>query len=144
MPARRVVSGESITLDGYTELQKALADVDPVLKKQLTKSLKEAGTLVATDAEHNVSHRTGRHGGDGQELEKSIKVSSTSGGVSLWSGALHAGVQDQGGQVGRGHATTLKRSDVSQYMTRAVDSKTPRVEEMIQEAVDASTEAAGF
>lgn len=45
-------------------------------------------------------------------------------------------MQDQGGRVGRNHATLLKRSDVSQYMTKAVRDSSPAVEKQVDELLD--------
>lgn len=143
MPSRRVVTGETIVVDGLRQLQAGLAQVDPALKKELQAAFKEAGALIAETAADNIGHKTGRHGNTGKPLAQTLRVSATSTALSLYSNAPHAGVQDQGGQVGRGHLTLLKRGEVSQYMTRAVTSDSSKVEEMIEGAVSVATAALG-
>lgn len=56
--------------------------------------------------------------------------------VSVYSNLEHSRVQDQGGQVGRHRATLLKRSDVSQYMTKAVRDSSQEVEKQVDELLD--------
>ena len=56
--------------------------------------------------------------------------------VSVYSSAIHAIVQDQGGQVGRNRATLLKRSEVSQYMTRAVQQKQATITKEVNAVLD--------
>lgn len=84
----------------------------------------------------NVTHKTGRHGNDGPRLAASIRIGVNQRSVSIYSSAIHAIVQDQGGQVGRHHSTLLKRGEVSQYMTKAVRQTSGEVGSRINRVLD--------
>lgn len=68
------------------------------------------------------------HPGAVGRLKGSIKIGATQRAVSIYSNLIYARVQDQGGRVGRNHATLLSRGSVSQYMTKAVRDAAPIME----------------
>lgn len=136
MASRRVVTNETIVVDGLSQLSRALREADADVAKELRQSLRTSARVVQEAAKANISHRTGRHDPDVPRLADSLKVGVGATSVSLYSNALHAGVQDQGGKVGRGRLTLLKRSEVSQYMTRATQEKDGAVEDDIRQAVN--------
>jgi hypothetical protein len=129
------VEGASLSIKGLAELQRALRRVDGHLGPDLRKGLREIAEVVRRKAEGNISHRTGRHGDEGP-LADSLRLGVTQRTVSVYSNLEHSRVQDQGGRVGRNHATLLKRGEVSQYMTRAVQSSAPEVEQKVNELLD--------
>lgn len=127
--------GEALAVTGLSQLQRALKHTASEAKPALRKELKGIGEEVKLVAGENVSHRTGRHG-SGPRLAGSIKVSVRQAGVSVYSNAPHAFVQDRGGRVGRGHRTILERGKVSQYMTRAVRSEQDRMSKRLEGVLD--------
>lgn len=122
-------------LSGFTEVQRALAEIDNGTAKELRRRLRIVGQDVAEVAGRNVSHKTGRHG-PGPRLGGSIKVTVSRGSASVYSTAPHGGAQNVGGRVGRRGATILKRADVSGYMTHAVQSEREHVADELDGLLD--------
>lgn len=135
-PGKYVANEGTIVVEGLTALQRALRLAEGNADKNLRKRLRSAAEPVKTAAKANVTHKTGRHGNDGPRLASSIRIGVNARSVSIYSAAVHAIVQDQGGQVGRGRQTLLKRSEVSQYMTRAVQRTSAVVAERIDGVLD--------
>lgn len=123
-------SGEfAVSVDGLRETQAALKKLDADAARELRAELKAAGKEVEGDARGNVRSRSGK-------LAGSIKTSVTAKGVSVYSNLVYARVQDQGGKVGRNHATLLARGSVSQYMKRAGDTAEPKVTRRLERMLD--------
>lgn len=121
----------AVAVEGLAGLQRALRRVEGSARRDLLRELRAIAKTVRDAAKANVSHRSGRHG-QGPTIEDSLRISVRQAGVSVYTDAPHARVQDQGGQVGRDHATLLKRAEVSQYMTRAVRDEQPRMSQRLQ------------
>lgn len=126
---RYAVRDQGLAVVGYQQLQAALQRIgggkgDYGLAYEVQRRVRIIGEAVAQAAPKFVSHRTGRHGDPGNpSLESSVRVSATQWSASVYSTALHGGVQNVGGKVGRNHATLLKRADVSAWMIKAVGSE---------------------
>lgn len=133
---RLLATEGTVVVEGLVPLQRALRLAEGNTGKHLKRRLREAAQPVADQAKANVTHKTGRHGNSGPTLERSIKVGVNARSVSVYSAAVHAIVQDQGGRVGRNRATLLRRASVSQYMTRAVQQKTPEVIDRVDRVLD--------
>jgi hypothetical protein len=121
--------GLALAVQGLAPLQRALkrsaGDVDKFTKREL----KDIGNAVRDRARAKVQHKTGRHGESGIRLAPSIKTSVTQRGVSVYSNAPHAAVQDRGGRVG--HGAIIQRARASAYMTKAVKDSRGTVEESL-------------
>lgn len=116
---------------------RALKRVQGDAAKLLRRELRDIADDVKMDAQANVTHKTGRHGGPNvPHLGPSIKSSTTGTGASIYSDAPHAIVQDVGGQVGRDRSALLKRADVSHYMSKAVEDARPYVNRRLEELLD--------
>lgn len=111
-------------------------EASPVLQRALRRRLSEVAEPVRSRAAANVTHKTGRHGNPGPALENTLKIGVSATSVSIYSNAIHSIVQDQGGRVGRHGATLLRRANVSQYMTRAVQQETPKIQAALEAAID--------
>lgn len=112
-------------------LKRAEGDVGKDLRRELRKIANE----VRDQARDNAPVGDGRSGSPGR-LKRSIRTSIRQSGVSVFSDAEYAYVQDRGGKVGRGHQTLLARGAVSAYMTRAVRSTQPIVTARLQGVLD--------
>lgn len=114
---------------------RALKRVEGDAAKLLRRELRDIADDVKMDAQANVTHKTGRHGGPNvPHLGPSIKSSTTGTGASIYSDAPQAIVQDVGGQVG--NSAILRRADVSHYMTKAVEDARPYVNRRLEELLD--------
>lgn len=133
------VRDQGLVLHGFQQLQNALTRIESKsdfgLEYELQRRLKLIGEKVAETAPAFVSHKTGRHG-EGVTLEDSVQVSVTKRMASVYSQSVYGGVQQSGGRVGRNHATLLKRSDVSQWMGKAVASERENVREELDGLLD--------
>ena len=139
--ARYAVRNQGIAMAGFTQLQRALLRIAGVgdygLAYELRRRLALIGETVAEAAPQYVTHKTGRHGNpDEPRLEDSVRVNVTTNMASVYSTAIHGGVQNVGGQVGRKRRTLLKRADVSQWMNKAVNAEKPYVEEELEGVID--------
>lgn len=132
--AKFAVRDEGILVRGFTEVQRALKRLDAELAGEVRDKLKLIGERVKEVAAGNVSHKTGRHGNPGPRIEDSIKVGATLKQASVYSTSVAAGVQNSGGTVGYG--AVVRREDVSQFMTRAVQSTEGYIEQETQAVID--------
>ena len=131
----KVATGGTVAVKGLRELQAALKRGDANTSKQLTRELRELAKGVQRQARSNVEHKTGRHGGpDVPKLAPSIRTSVTRTGATVYSNAPHAAAQDLGARVGKG--AILQRSQVSRYMTRAVDESKSEIERGMDRVLD--------
>lgn len=105
---------------GLAGIQRVLKRSEHELAPQLKTRLRQGGELVVPVAKANAPF--GSRYNFGTPLRDTIKTSVTQRGASMYSTSVYGGVQNYGGRVGRNHATVLKRANVSQYMTKAVDS----------------------
>ena len=127
--AGRGFSDNSIHVEGLAPLQRALKKAEGETGKQLRRELRAIANDVRDAAKSNAPKRSGA-------LAGGVKSSVTQRGASVYSNLVYAYVQDRGGQVGRNRATLLRRSDVSQYMTRAVQREAPRVQRRMERVLD--------
>lgn len=123
----RIAGGASLRVEGLTQLQKALRRTEGDLPRLVTDRLDDIGQTVRGRAKANVPA-----GGSGV-LRASIAKSRTLRAVTVYSNVVYARVQDQGGRVGRNHATILGRGNVSQYMTRAVRDSGGEIERRLEQ-----------
>lgn len=129
MPRGKLVAGEGVVIEGLVPLQRALRRSEGNLGKNLRKRLREAAEPVKSAAKGNVRSRSGT-------LEGSIRIGVNLSSVSVYSNVVYANVQDQGGRVGRNHATLLKRAEVSQYMTRGIQQAQGAVNQRVGRVLD--------
>jgi hypothetical protein len=124
------VQDQGIVLRGFTDLQRALADLggrgEFGLDYELSRRLRTVGEKVGRDAAGYVTHRTGRHGDPGDpRLEDSVKVAVGRRAASVYSTAVYGGAQNYGAGPKAGWGARgphIKRADASRWMTRAVDA----------------------
>jgi hypothetical protein len=131
------VRDQGILVNGFAGLQRALERIEGGksnfgLSYELQKRLRTWGETVAKSAPGFVTHRTGRHGGPGNpRLEDAVKVSVTTKSASVYSTALHGGVQNVGGGPHAGWAARgphVRKANASGWMNRAVASNAAFVE----------------
>jgi phage gpG-like protein len=125
-----VAEGSTVLVRGLEPLQRALKRTQGNLPKHVRTELRGIGKYVRDRAKANVRSRSG-------DLEGSVRTSVTNRSVSVYSNLPYSRVQDQGGKVGRHHATLLKRADVSRYMTRAVSASEGEVRTRLEALLDA-------
>lgn len=122
-----------VYVQGLSAMQRVLKRSEHELAPELKARLRhQVGGVIApvARADAPVSGLSHRH------MRDTIKVSVSLRGASIYSTAVYGGVQNYGGRVGRNRATVLPRAGVSQYMTRAVQSTRPRVEQQVLEVLD--------
>lgn len=129
-------NGVALAVEGLAPLQRALRNVDKATAKELKEGLKDIGKGVQRKAKENAPEGPRPKRSDAPKLKGSIRVSATTRGVSVYSNAPHAYVQDRGGRVGRNRATILQRGNVSAYMTKAQRSEQPHVSRRLQGLLD--------
>jgi phage gpG-like protein len=128
------VRDQGLAMVGFQQLNAALQRIgggraDYGLAYELQRRLRIVGDTIARSAPSFITHRTGRHGDVANPtLEESVRTSVTQRSASVYSTALHGGVQNVGGKVGRNHATILKRAEVSRWMIQAVTTNRAFVE----------------
>lgn len=116
-------SDATIEVKGLKPLQSSLRKAEG--DKRFKKSLRELGKSVLTDARANAPVGPRPKSSKTPALAGSLKVSVTAKGVSVYSNAAHAYVQDRGGKLGKG--AILPRASASGYLTKAVNSNQARV-----------------
>lgn len=135
----------AVQVEGLKALRRALSKTESNANPYLKSELRELGTHVRDKARAYAPVGPRPRRSRSKPLRGSIKVSSTLQGVSVYSDADHAIVQDRGGWVGRRtilgksglHGSTLlQRNKVSRYMTRAVEDTQPEVERRVQKVLD--------
>lgn len=109
--------GYSIQVEGLAALQRALRRTGTGTDRLVKTRLRQLANRVRDRARASVEHKTGRSG-DQPPLAGSLKTSVTQKGASVYSDALHAGVQERGGRVG--HGAVIPRASASAYMTKAL------------------------
>jgi len=123
-------TGDGVYVQGLSDMRRVLKAAEHELAPELTKRLYKAGEgIVAPVARRYapVGVRSAQYRFGGKDLRDTIRVSAAGlRGASVYSTSVYGGAQNYGGRVGRGGATVLRRSDVSQFMTRAVkDTRLP-------------------
>lgn len=129
------LTGQAVAVRGLRELQTALKRGDVNTSKHLVRELRELAKGVQRKARSNIEHRTGRHGDpDLPKLASTIRTSVVRTGASVYSNQPYAAAQDLGARVGKG--AILQRSQVSRYMTRAVDESKGDIERGMDRVLD--------
>jgi hypothetical protein len=126
------VRDAAVAVRGFEEIQRALLTIGEGAEPELRKRLRNIGEEVARAAPGFVTHKTGRHGGSGNPaLESSVRVSVGLRSASVYSTALHGGVQNVGGGPHAGWAARgphVQHKNASEWMNKAVRSKQAFVE----------------
>lgn len=152
-----VVSGGGIGIDvtGLKKITKALANVAPMARKELQKSLRAAGEIVAAKARTNAlgipvlagsswSHNARRY------VAEDIKVKQSGIGIRVGAGGAMAALWEVGGSGGVGgwrHPLFGNKSywfDQSShpYLKPALESTLPVVAKAVTVALEVAIEAA--
>lgn len=130
--------GQGVAVEGLAPLQRALKKAEGDAGKELKASLKAIGEeVVKPRAERYAPVGPRPKRSDSPPLAESIRVAAAGVGVSVYSSAPHAAVQDSGGRVGRDRATVLTRENASQYMTRAVRDSQADISQRLEGLLDA-------
>lgn len=137
------VRDQAIYMVGFTQLQKALSTIEGKgeygLEYELQKRLRDVGEKVAHAAPAFVTHRTGHGGSAGIRLEDSVRVSVTKKTASVYSTAVHGGVQNVGGGPAAGwshRGPHVRRANASRWMIRAVQSERQAVQDEFDGLLD--------
>ena len=102
--------------------------------KELKKRLRGLGKTVLVAAKSNAPVGPRPKRSSTPPLAGSLRVSVSSVGVSIYSNAAHAYVQDRGGKVGRG--AIIQRGNASGYMTKAVATNSARINQELERLLD--------
>lgn len=125
------VRDQGIAMHGFTALQQALLSIqeraDYGMAYELQARLRLLGEKIAKDAPGFVTHYSGHRGPypkepDNPRLGESVRVNVTTRAASIYSTAMHGGVQNVGGQVGRGRSALIERAKASHWMSKAVST----------------------
>jgi hypothetical protein len=138
------VKDKGVVMVGFTQLNQALSRISGRgnfgLDYELQRRLRLIGNMIASAAPGFVTHRTGRHGDPSvPRLEDSVRVSVTSRTASVYSIAVHGGVQNVGGGPHAGWAARgphVRKDRASGWMNKAVASKEQLVEEQLEGLLD--------
>lgn len=123
---------QALYLNGFEDLTKALRRIEGGaanfgIEYELKRRLRVVGEGIAEVAPQFVTHATGRHGDPAQpRLEDSARVSVTQRQASVFSIAIHGGLQNFGGGPHAGWAARgphVKRKNASRWMGKAVASR---------------------
>jgi hypothetical protein len=110
------------------------------IEYEMHRQLRAIGEHVAAAAPGFVTHKTGRHPDpENPRLEDSVRVSVTQRSASVYSTALHGGVQNFGGGPHAGWAARgphVRKDRASRWMTRAVESQEAYVRESTEKVLD--------
>jgi hypothetical protein len=136
------VQDQGIAMAGFKELNDALHRIgsrgDFGVEYEMQRRLRAIGEKVASVAPTFVTHRTQSRAG-GERLEDSVKVSVTKTQASVFSTAVHAGVQNSGGGPKAGWAARgphVRAANASHWMNEAVNSQREFVAEEMDGLVD--------
>jgi hypothetical protein len=138
------VRDQGIAMRGFAALNQALtqmqAKADFGLEYEMQRRLRMIGEVVAKAAPGNVTHATGRHGDPSNPtLEESVRVSVTARQGSVYSTALHGGVQNVGGGPHAGWGARgphVQRSEASGWMNKAVGKNSAYVQAQMEELIN--------
>ncbi|MDP2712096.1 MAG: hypothetical protein Q8O56_12845 [Solirubrobacteraceae bacterium] len=114
----KLVSENTLVVRGLRPLQASMRRADRDALRDLRRDLRELGNSVRDGARSNAPVGPRPKRSATPPLAGSLRVSVTDKGVSVYSNAAHAYVQDRGGRVGRGAIITRARA--SGYLSRAV------------------------
>lgn len=127
---RLIATGDTVVVEGLVPLQRALRYTEDRADKHLKKQIREAAEPIKRQAQANAPVRSGA-------LRKSIKIGVNRGSVSVYSNLVYSLVQEEGGRVGRNHATLLTRGNASHYMKRAVTARAGEFKDAMDDVLDA-------
>lgn len=125
---------DSVRVKGLRELQSSLRKAEGDTDKMLKRDLRKLGNTVKDDAKANAPVGPRPKRSNTPPLAGSLRVSVTNRGVSIFSAAAHAYVQDRGGKVGRG--AVIPRSSASGYLTKAAAQNRVRIDTELRQLVD--------
>jgi hypothetical protein len=130
----RAGGSNAIVVQGFEDLQRALRATEIGVQKEVQSRIKVIGAHVAEAAKGNVPHATGRHSSE-PSIEAGMRVSAVLRGASIYTTAVHGGVQNVGAWS-KARGPHIRRQDASHYMDRAVTSSKPFVEAETQAVLD--------
>ncbi len=135
----RAAENNAIVVEGLADLQRALRATEVGVEKEVQARIRLIGEEVKRRAAANVQHKTNRHAADGESIEARMGISVVLRGASIYTTAIHGGVQNVGGGPHAGWAARgphIKRADASHYMDRAVTSSRAFVEQETEAVMD--------
>lgn len=124
-----------VRVDGLREFRRDLRKVDREVDKELRGEIKDAANTVLEEARATAPIRTGA-------LARSLKVSVTGRGASIYSALPYAPVVHWGGVIEpRGVPIRFPRTE---FITRAVERGADRLVEDIGDGVERAAKRAGW
>lgn len=121
---------EGVVVEGLGPMIRVLARAEHELAPQLRDRLKRGvGGIVLPVARGYAPVVSGR-------LRGSLKVSVTQRGASIYSASVYGGAQNYGAWKRDGRGPHIPRDRASHYMTRAVQTTRPRVEQEVLGLLD--------
>lgn len=127
-------TGNTLAVRGLNELRKGLKAAGEGAEKDLRRDLKEIGTGVLNRARAAAPVGPRPKRSDTKPLAQSLRIAVNAKGVSVYSGELHAYIQDSGGRVGKGAIVTSGRA--SHYMTKAVAESKGETNDALERLLD--------
>ena len=125
----------TVKIEGLRELRRVLRQTDVESARALQRGLKDAASVVATEAASRAPHRTG-------ELARSIRPYAAGNKAGVRSRLPYAGVVHWGGTIRpRGVPIEFKRRP---FIADAVDRKTDVIVARVAVALDAAVRRAGW
>ncbi len=128
------LTDDSVRVKGLRELQSSMRKAGGEAARDLKRDLRTLGKTVLADAKSNAPVGPRPKRSSTKPLAASLRISVNQRGVSVYSNAEHAYVQDRGGRVGKGAVIT--RASASGYMTKAVADARPRVNRELEQILD--------
>lgn len=128
-------AGRALVVEGLVPLQKALKRAEGNADKHLQRKLREAAKPVLESARSYAPTGPRPKRAKSPILKSSLRISVTQRGVSVYSNAPHAYVQDRGGRVGR-YGQVIRRASASGYMTRAVNVNRSGTRERLESVLE--------
>lgn len=145
-----------VHVSGLSELRKALKDVDPAVRKQLPKTMKQVGEVIVADARRrinaDVSHKP-RTKGQKRPGRSAASLRVTSSGLKVYiqggkASVPYFGWLDFGGTLyPTGRRRNKQRRPVlkhGRYIYPAIDASRDLLVSRLQEALDDAMNQAGL
>lgn len=124
----------SLHVKGLKSLQSSLRKASGEAGRDLKLGLKVLGKGVLADAKAGAPVGPRPRSSGAPPLLGSLRLSVTAKGVSVYSNAAHAYVQDRGGRIGNG--AIIARASASGYMTKAVQSNQTKIAAGLERLLD--------
>lgn len=120
---------------GLREFRRDLKKLDREIDKELVGDIRRAGGTYLTEARTEAPMKSGA-------LAKSLKLSVTTRGVSIYSTVPYAGVVHWGGTIApRGAPITFERTE---FISKAVDRGADRLVDELSDSVEQAAKRAGW